>query len=104
MPSSSRLARLGRRCPPLASARPRAARRRNAVGLALAKSLTLGVANNATVTNFNTHASKQETIAVNSPGFAAYWLSGDSKTHPKCTKANGCFQFWLPVTVTSAGK
>src|SRR6185437_15548362 len=31
-----------------------------------------------------------------------YTLSGDTTKHPKCTKAGGCFQFWPPVTVSSA--
>jgi predicted lipoprotein with Yx(FWY)xxD motif len=73
------------------------------VGIAVAKSLTLQEAKNATVTNFNTHKSKQENIVVAGGGFAVYELSGDSKSHPKCTMANGCFRFWPPVTI-AAGK
>ena len=42
-----------------------------------------------------------ENIVVNSKGRAVYWLSGDSKSHPKCTKANGCLRFWPPVKVAS---
>ncbi len=30
-----------------------------------------------------------------------YWVSGDSQSHPQCTKANGCFMFWPPVKVAS---
>jgi predicted lipoprotein with Yx(FWY)xxD motif len=71
-------------------------------GIAIAKSFTLNVAKNATVTNMSTMVTKHETIAVNGKGFAVYWLSGDSKSHPKCTKANGCFAFWPPVTAASA--
>jgi predicted lipoprotein with Yx(FWY)xxD motif len=71
-------------------------------GLAIAKSFTLQVANNATVTNMTTMVTKHEAIVTNSKGFAAYWLSGDSKAHAKCTKANGCFKFWPPVTAASA--
>ena len=71
-------------------------------GLAIAKSFTINVANNATVTNMSTMVTKHESIGVNSKGFAVYWLSGDSKTHPKCTKANKCFSFWPPVTAASA--
>ena len=59
--------------------------------VAIAKSFTLNVAKNATVTNMTTMVTKHETIAVNGKGFAVYWLTGDSKSHPKCTKANGCF-------------
>jgi predicted lipoprotein with Yx(FWY)xxD motif len=71
-------------------------------GLAFAKSFTLQVANNATVTNMTTMVTKHEAIVTNSKAFAVYWLSGDSKTHAKCTKANGCFKFWPPVTAASA--
>jgi predicted lipoprotein with Yx(FWY)xxD motif len=71
-------------------------------GIAIAKTFTLNVANNATVTNMTTMVTKHENIAVNGRGFAVYWLSGDSKSHPKCTKANGCFKFWPPVTAASA--
>ena len=71
-------------------------------GLAVAKSFTLNVANNATVTNMTSMVTKHENIGVNSKGFAVYWLSGDSKSHPKCTKANHCFSFWPPVTASSA--
>ncbi len=71
------------------------------VGIAVAKSFTLDVAKDATVTNFfspNTHTSVKENIAADG-GFAVYMLSGDSKKHPKCTKAVGCFSIWPPVTI-----
>jgi predicted lipoprotein with Yx(FWY)xxD motif len=71
-------------------------------GIAVAKSLVLQVAKNATVTDMTTNVTEHEAIAINAKGFAVYWLSGDSKTHPKCTQANGCFKFWPPVTVKSA--
>jgi predicted lipoprotein with Yx(FWY)xxD motif len=70
--------------------------------VAIAKSFTLNVAKNATVTNMSTMVTKHENIAVNGKGFAVYWLTGDSKSHPKCTKGNGCFSFWPPVTAASA--
>lgn len=73
------------------------------VGVAIAKSLTLHVAT-ATVTDTGTGVSKTEPIVVSSRGFALYTLSGDSKKHPKCTKANGCFEFWPPLKVSSAKK
>jgi predicted lipoprotein with Yx(FWY)xxD motif len=57
------------------------------IGVAPAKTFTLQVGSNNTVTN--------------SRGFAVYSLTGDSKRHPKCTKANRCFRVWLPVTVSS---
>ena len=71
------------------------------VGLAVAKTLTLQVAKGASVTN-QSGATKTENIVVNSKGRAVYTLSGDTTRHPKCTKANGCFSFWPPVTVSSA--
>jgi predicted lipoprotein with Yx(FWY)xxD motif len=71
-------------------------------GLAVAKSFTLNVGKNAKVTNFNTHATTTENVATNSKRFVIYTLSGDSKQHPKCTKANGCFGFWPPLKAKSS--
>jgi predicted lipoprotein with Yx(FWY)xxD motif len=42
---------------------------------------------------------KRASIAVNSRGVAVYTLSGDTSKHMKCTKNNGCFSAWPPVTV-----
>jgi predicted lipoprotein with Yx(FWY)xxD motif len=53
------------------------------------------------VTN-QTQVTKTEAIAVNSKGRAVYRLTGDSKTHPECTTANGCLAIWIPVTVATA--
>jgi predicted lipoprotein with Yx(FWY)xxD motif len=69
------------------------------VGIAIAKSFTLKVDKNAKVTN-QSHVTKHEAI-VAAHGFAVYTLSGDSKSHPKCTSAT-CLGFWPPVTVKSA--
>ena len=71
------------------------------VGLAVAKTLTLQVAKGASVTN-TSGSTKTENIVINAKGRAVYTLSGDTTKHPKCTKANGCFAFWPPVTVSSA--
>jgi predicted lipoprotein with Yx(FWY)xxD motif len=71
------------------------------VGLAVAKTLTLQVARGASVTN-QSGATTTESIVVNAKGRAVYTLNGDTTKHPKCTKANGCFSFWPPVTVSSA--
>jgi predicted lipoprotein with Yx(FWY)xxD motif len=73
------------------------------VGVALAKTFTLQVAKDAMVTN-QSGTTTTENIAVNSRGFAVYALTGDSKSHPECTKANGCFSFWPPLKVSSAKK
>jgi predicted lipoprotein with Yx(FWY)xxD motif len=95
---------------------PRARRRRSAamlvaavagfataalVGVAIAKTFTVQVAKTAKVTN-QMGMTTRENIVVNSRGRAVYDLTGDSKGHPKCSKANGCFQFWPPLTVASA--
>jgi predicted lipoprotein with Yx(FWY)xxD motif len=71
------------------------------VGVALAKTFTLQVAKGAKVTNTRSQ-STSENVIVNSRSRAVYALTGDSQRHPECTKANGCFQFWFPVKVSSA--
>jgi predicted lipoprotein with Yx(FWY)xxD motif len=70
------------------------------VGVAVAKTFTLGAAKNAHVTN-QAGTTATESIVVNSHGFAVYELTGDSARHPECTKGNGCFMFWPPVKVSS---
>lgn len=70
------------------------------VGLAVARALTLQVARGASVTNV-AGSTKTENIVINSRGRAVYTLSGDTPKHQKCKKANGCFSFWPPVTVSS---
>jgi predicted lipoprotein with Yx(FWY)xxD motif len=71
-------------------------------GLAVAKAFTLKVGKHATVENTTKHTTKHEAIVTNAKGFAVYWLTGDTKAHPKCTEANHCFSFWPPVTAASA--
>jgi predicted lipoprotein with Yx(FWY)xxD motif len=71
-------------------------------GIALAKTFTLAVAKNAKVTD-TAGTSRTENI-VKSRGFAVYTLTGDSKRHPECTRAKGCFGIWPPVTASSARK
>lgn len=66
------------------------------VSVAIARTLTLTVARDVSVTNAKTQLTTHENIVANSSGLAVYTLSGDSKAHPKCTKANGCFAFWPP--------
>ena len=70
------------------------------VGVAVAKTFTLHAATNAKVID-QTGMTRSENIVVNARGFAVYTLTGDSKRHPECTKANGCFTFWPPLTVSS---
>jgi predicted lipoprotein with Yx(FWY)xxD motif len=70
-------------------------------GVAIASSFNLTVAKNGKVTNQKMQT-KTEPIAVNSKGHAVYFLTGDSRNHPQCVKANGCMLIWPPVTVKSA--
>jgi predicted lipoprotein with Yx(FWY)xxD motif len=63
-------------------------------GLALARTRpTLATAKNSTIA---------KTIIVDSRGLTVYELSPETTHHLLCTKANGCFTFWPPVTVPSA--
>jgi predicted lipoprotein with Yx(FWY)xxD motif len=71
--------------------------------IAAAKTFTLNVGSHAKVMSVGGHTAR-ENIIVNGRGMAVYWLSGNTKQHPECTKSNGCFGFWPPVTVTSAHK
>jgi predicted lipoprotein with Yx(FWY)xxD motif len=71
------------------------------VAIAIAKTVTLQVAKNAKVTNTQGMTS-HENIAVSKSRFALYTLSGDSKSHPECTKKNNCFAIWPPLTVGSS--
>jgi predicted lipoprotein with Yx(FWY)xxD motif len=48
------------------------------------------------------NSSLGKTIAVDSRGLTVYELSPETTHHLLCTKANGCFAFWPPVTVRSA--
>ncbi len=73
------------------------------VSVAVARTFTLNIAKNAKVTNTK-QVTTLENIVVNSHAMAAYALTGDSRSHPKCTKANGCYSFWLPIHVSSVSK
>ncbi|MDQ6732033.1 MAG: hypothetical protein M3022_17540 [Actinomycetota bacterium] len=66
-------------------------------GMALARSApSLGLAKNVIV------AGKAESVVATSRGLTVYTLSGETARHLKCTKANGCFAVWIPVTSTKA--
>jgi predicted lipoprotein with Yx(FWY)xxD motif len=43
-----------------------------------------------------------ETIVVDSHGVTVYELRPETATHILCTKANGCFSVWRPLTAASA--
>ncbi len=69
-------------------------------GITSARTFTLQEAMHAPVTN-QSHATAHANIVVNSKAKAVYFLTGDTRTHSECTKANHCFTFWPPVTVAS---
>jgi len=69
--------------------------------IAAARTFTLSVATRVAVTNVH-GVTVHESIIVTARGQAVYTLSGDTRRHPKCTKANGCFALWAPVTVSAA--
>jgi predicted lipoprotein with Yx(FWY)xxD motif len=71
------------------------------LGVAVAHSFTLEVVKDAKVTSQGGSV-KHENIVATAKGAAVYELTGDSKAHPECTNANGCFRFWPPVKVASA--
>jgi predicted lipoprotein with Yx(FWY)xxD motif len=73
------------------------------VSVAVAKTFTLEIAKHAKISDLGAMAATAN-IAVNSKGHAVYTLSGDSKTHQKCTKSNGCWGFWPPATIASGKK
>jgi predicted lipoprotein with Yx(FWY)xxD motif len=70
------------------------------VSAAVVPKPTLQVAQHASVTD-QAQKTTVKSIVVNGRGRAVYQLSGDSMGRPKCTQANGCFQFWPPVKVAS---
>lgn len=70
---------------------------------ALAASFTLKVAKHAKVTSVH-GVTTHPNVVVDAKGMVLYTLTGDSRRHPECTKANGCLKFWPPATVKSARK
>ena len=64
-----------------------------AVTAAAASPSTLTTAKNSTL---------GETIVVDAHGLTVYELRPETTHHLLCTKANGCFQIWRPLTVASA--
>jgi predicted lipoprotein with Yx(FWY)xxD motif len=72
--------------------------------VAIARTLALQVDRSAKVTNAVSKKTRTEAIVLNSSGRAVYDLNGDRRGHAECTKANTCFMFWPPVTVSSPKK
>jgi predicted lipoprotein with Yx(FWY)xxD motif len=69
-------------------------------GLAIAKSFTLHVDKNASITNANSGNTKHGNLVVNSANAAVYYLSGDGPGRYKCTPAM-CWSVWPPVAAPS---
>ncbi len=72
-------------------------------GLAIAKSgtTTLIVQKN---TKDTMKSNKLENVVATKSGLPLYMLTGDTKKHHECTKANGCFPVWRPYTVSKGTK
>ena len=47
---------------------------------------------------------RQANLLANANGDTVYTLSGETTRRPKCTKKNGCLQFWRPVTVSGTAQ
>ncbi len=69
-------------------------------GTALAASVALTISSGTSVSAANGRTVR-EAIVATAHGHPVYRLTGDSEHHQRCTAANGCFAFWMPVTVTS---
>lgn len=92
---------------PSAHARPRSARAlmvlvAGAAGLAMAGIAGMAEAQSPATLATASNSSLSETIVVDSHGRTVYELRPETTRHLLCTKANGCFAFWTPVTVASA--
>jgi len=67
-------------------------------GLALGKSGTTSLIVQKNVKD-TMQGNKLVNIVATSKGLPLYFLTGDTKKHPECTKAKGCFPIWKPYTV-----
>jgi predicted lipoprotein with Yx(FWY)xxD motif len=74
-----------------------------AIGCFTAAGLTsLALANTSPTLQTAHNSALGKTIVVDSHRLTIYQLSPETTHHLLCTKANGCFAFWPPVTVPSA--
>jgi predicted lipoprotein with Yx(FWY)xxD motif len=71
-----------------------------AAALALVAGSGLAVAATHTTLHTAKNAALNRTIVVDSKGLTVYELRGETPKHLLCTKANGCFNNWPPVTVS----
>jgi predicted lipoprotein with Yx(FWY)xxD motif len=70
-------------------------------GMAAARPSALATAPNAPVRS-TSGSTVRESIVVTRGRRAVYTLTGDSRRHPQCTAASGCFAEWPPVTVRTS--
>jgi len=72
-------------------------------GTAALTGLAVGKSNTTLIVQKNTKdtmkSNKLENVVATKGGLPLYMLTGDTKKHHECTKANGCFAVWKPYTV-----
>ena len=71
-------------------------------GLTLAGLAGMATAASSTTLTTASNAALAETIVVDAHGLTVYELSPETVHHLLCTRANGCFRVWEPLTVASA--
>ena len=70
-------------------------------GCAIAGVVSLALAQQSPTLSTAKNAAIGEPIAIDSHGRTVYELTPETSRHLLCTRANGCFRFWPPVTVAS---
>lgn len=70
-------------------------------GVAMAGLAALADAKTPPTVSVAANSALSETIVVDSHGLTLYELRPETTRHLLCTKANGCFASWHPVTVAS---
>jgi predicted lipoprotein with Yx(FWY)xxD motif len=73
-----------------------------AAGLSIAGVVGMAAAQAPTTVGTATNSTLSETVVVDSHGRTVYELRPETTHHLLCTKANGCFGIWVPVTVANA--
>jgi predicted lipoprotein with Yx(FWY)xxD motif len=71
-------------------------------GFALAGLAGFAAAKGPSTLGTSKNSMLDETIVVSSRGLTLYELRPETTHHLLCTKVNGCFGVWLPLTVPSA--
>ncbi|MEA2145693.1 MAG: hypothetical protein QOG59_1280, partial [Solirubrobacteraceae bacterium] len=73
-----------------------------AAGLGMAGLATLADAQSPATLATASNSTLGKTIVVDSHGLTVYELKPETTSHLLCTKANGCFSAWRPLTAASA--